>query len=140
MTTERSLEPGNIEALAAATPAEGMVRKRRPALGLGRRCASNGVAASGGVNRVAVTGTCLSFAFLEALQSETQRPSRHSFGRCVALGCVWEGAGRKVSVRFLPSTFDTDFLGLLMQAMLAGVALALMVAVWTDQEELPISA
>ena len=93
------------------------------------------------------------------------------------MGCVWEGAGREESVRFLPSTFgrvsvqikretvvavcrlagisaaalilpcsligpkfDTDFLGLLMQAMLAGVALALMVAVWTDQEELPISA
>lgn len=31
--------------------------------------------------------------------------------------------------------FDTDFLSLLIQAMLAGVALALMVAVWTDQEE-----
>ena len=91
---------------------------------------------------------------------------------CVALGRVWEGAGRRVSVRFLPSTlwgvsvrikretlmavcqlagisaaalilpcslidlkFDTDFLGMLIQAMLAGVALALMVAAWTDQEE-----
>jgi len=31
--------------------------------------------------------------------------------------------------------FDTDLLGLLMQAMLAGVALALIVAVWSDQEE-----
>jgi hypothetical protein len=29
--------------------------------------------------------------------------------------------------------FDTDFLGSLLQAMLAGVALALMVAAWTDQ-------
>ena len=85
---------------------------------------------------------------------------------------VWDGAGRRVSVRFLPSTlwgvsvqikrdtlvavcqlagigaaalilpcslidlaFDTDFLNMLMQAALVGVALALMVAVWTDQEE-----
>ena len=31
--------------------------------------------------------------------------------------------------------FDTDILSMLLQAMLAGVALALMVAVWTDQEE-----
>ena len=31
--------------------------------------------------------------------------------------------------------FDTDFLGMLIQAMLAGVVLALMVAAWTDQEE-----
>jgi hypothetical protein len=31
--------------------------------------------------------------------------------------------------------FDTDFLSMLMQGMLAGVALALIVAVWTDQEE-----
>ena len=31
--------------------------------------------------------------------------------------------------------FDTDFLGMLMPAMLGSVALALMVAVWTDQEE-----
>jgi hypothetical protein len=31
--------------------------------------------------------------------------------------------------------FDTDFLNMLMQAALAGGALALMVAVWTDQEE-----
>jgi hypothetical protein len=31
--------------------------------------------------------------------------------------------------------FDTDFLGMLMQAMLAGVALALIVAVWIHQEE-----
>ena len=85
---------------------------------------------------------------------------------------VWDGAGRRVSVRFMTSMFggvsvqikretlvavcqlagitaaalilpcslidlkfDTDFLGMLMQAMLAGVALALIVAVWTDQEE-----
>ena len=31
--------------------------------------------------------------------------------------------------------FDTDFLNMLMQAALVGVALALMVAVWTDREE-----
>ena len=31
--------------------------------------------------------------------------------------------------------FDTDFLNMLMQAAPVGVALALMVAVWTDQEE-----
>ena len=31
--------------------------------------------------------------------------------------------------------FDTDFLGMLIQAMLAGAVLALMVAAWTDQEE-----
>ena len=31
--------------------------------------------------------------------------------------------------------FDTDFLNTLMRAMLAGIALALIVAVWTGQEE-----
>ncbi len=31
--------------------------------------------------------------------------------------------------------FDTDFLSILMQVVLAGVAFALMFAVWTDQEE-----
>jgi len=31
--------------------------------------------------------------------------------------------------------FDTDFLSMLMQAMLGAVALSLMVAVWTDQKE-----
>jgi len=31
--------------------------------------------------------------------------------------------------------FDTDFLGMLVQTMLGSVAFALMVAVWTDQEE-----
>jgi hypothetical protein len=31
--------------------------------------------------------------------------------------------------------FDTDFLDMLMQAALAGVALALIVAVWTDQTD-----
>jgi len=31
--------------------------------------------------------------------------------------------------------FDTDMLTILMQAMLAAFACALMVAVWTDQEE-----
>jgi hypothetical protein len=31
--------------------------------------------------------------------------------------------------------FDTDILSVLLQVMLAGVALALTVALWTDQEE-----
>jgi hypothetical protein len=31
--------------------------------------------------------------------------------------------------------FDTDLLGMLMQAMLVGIALALIVAVWTGYEE-----
>ena len=31
--------------------------------------------------------------------------------------------------------FDTDFLDMLMQVALAGLALALILAVWTDQEE-----
>ena len=31
--------------------------------------------------------------------------------------------------------FDTDTLGMLLQVMVAGVALALMVALWTDREE-----
>jgi len=31
--------------------------------------------------------------------------------------------------------FDTDFLGMLVQAMLGSVALSLMVAAWTDQED-----
>jgi hypothetical protein len=32
-------------------------------------------------------------------------------------------------------SFDTDLLGMLLQATLVGVALALIAAVWTDQEE-----
>ena len=53
---------------------------------------------------------------------------------------VCQLAGISAAALILPCSlidlkFDTDFLGILMQAMLAGVALALMVAAWTDQEE-----
>jgi hypothetical protein len=53
---------------------------------------------------------------------------------------VCQLAGITAAALILPCSlidlkFDTDFLGMLMQAMLAGVALALIVAVWTDQEE-----
>ena len=56
------------------------------------------------------------------------------------LMAVCQLAGISAAALILPCSlidlkFDTDFLGMLMQAMLAGVALALMVAVWTDQEE-----
>jgi hypothetical protein len=49
-------------------------------------------------------------------------------------------AGISASALILPCSlidlkFDTDLLSMLMQAMLAGVALALVVAVWTDQEQ-----
>ena len=49
-------------------------------------------------------------------------------------------AGISAAGLFLPCSlidlaFDTDFLSVLMQAMLAAFALALMVAVWTGQEE-----
>ena len=49
-------------------------------------------------------------------------------------------AGISAAALILPCSlidlkFDTDLLGMLMQAMLAGVALALIVAVWTSQEE-----
>ena len=56
------------------------------------------------------------------------------------LMAVCQLAGISAAALILPCAlidlkFDTDFLGMLMQAMLGGVALALMVAVWTDQEE-----
>jgi hypothetical protein len=51
---------------------------------------------------------------------------------------VCQLAGLSAAAPILPCSlidmeFDTDFLSMLMQAMLAGVALALMVSVWTDQ-------
>jgi hypothetical protein len=56
------------------------------------------------------------------------------------LMAVCQPAGICAAALILPCSlidlaFDTDFLNILMQAALAGVALALMVAVWTDQEE-----
>ena len=56
------------------------------------------------------------------------------------LVAVCQLAGISAAALILPCSlidlkFDTDFLGMLMQAMLAGVALALIVAVWTGQEE-----
>ena len=56
------------------------------------------------------------------------------------LVAVCQLAGISAAALILPCSlidlkFDTDLLGLLMQAMLAGVALALIVAVWTGQEE-----
>jgi hypothetical protein len=53
---------------------------------------------------------------------------------------VCQLAGISAAALILPCSlidlqFDTDFLGMLMQAMLAGVALALIVAVWIHQEE-----
>ena len=56
------------------------------------------------------------------------------------LMAVCQLAGISAAALVLPCllidlAFDTDFLNMLMQAMLAGVALALIVAVWTDQEE-----
>jgi hypothetical protein len=53
---------------------------------------------------------------------------------------VCQLAGISAAALILPCSlidlkFGTDLLGMLMQAMLAGVALALMVAVWTDREE-----
>jgi hypothetical protein len=53
---------------------------------------------------------------------------------------VCQLAGISAAALILPCSlidlkFDTDLLGMLLQGMLAGVALALMVAVWTDQEE-----
>ena len=53
---------------------------------------------------------------------------------------VCQLAGISAAALILPFSlidleFDTDFLSMLIQAMLAGVALALTVAVWTDQEE-----
>ena len=56
------------------------------------------------------------------------------------LVAVFQLAGIGAAALILPCllidlAFDTDLLNVLMQAMLAGVALALIVAVWTDQEE-----
>jgi hypothetical protein len=56
------------------------------------------------------------------------------------LVAVCQLAGISAAALILPCSlidlkFDTDLLGMLMQAMLAGVALALIVAVWTGQEE-----
>ena len=53
---------------------------------------------------------------------------------------ICQVAGISAAALILPCSlidlaFDTDFLNMLMQAMLAGVALALIVAVWTGQEE-----
>ena len=56
------------------------------------------------------------------------------------LMAVCQLAGISAAALILPCSlidlkFDTDILSILLQAMLAGVALALMVAVWTNQEE-----
>ena len=56
------------------------------------------------------------------------------------LVAVFQLAGVGAAALILPCSlidlaFDTDFLNMLMQAALVGVALALMVAVWTDREE-----
>jgi hypothetical protein len=53
---------------------------------------------------------------------------------------VCQLAGISAAALILPCSlidlkFETDLLGMLMQAMLAGVALALIVAVWTGYEE-----
>ena len=53
---------------------------------------------------------------------------------------VCQLAGISAAALILPCSlidlkFDTDFLSMLLRAMLAGVALALIVAVWTGQEE-----
>jgi hypothetical protein len=44
-------------------------------------------------------------------------------------------AGLILPCYLIDLSFDTDFLSILMQAMLVAVALALIVAVWADQEE-----
>jgi len=53
---------------------------------------------------------------------------------------VCQVAGIGAAALILPCSlidlkFDTDILSMLLQAMLAGVAVALMIALWTDQEE-----
>lgn len=53
---------------------------------------------------------------------------------------VCQLAGIAAAALILPCSLidlklETDFLGMLMPAMLGSVALALRVAVWTDQEE-----
>ena len=52
--------------------------------------------------------------------------------------CLLAGIGAAALIlpcSLIDLRFDTDTLGMLLQVMLAGVALALMVALWTDQEE-----
>jgi hypothetical protein len=44
-------------------------------------------------------------------------------------------AGPVLPCYLIDRSFDTDLLSILMQAMLAAVACALIVAVWTGQEE-----
>jgi hypothetical protein len=56
------------------------------------------------------------------------------------LGAACQVAGITTAGLVLPCylidlAFDTDFFSILAQAMLAAFACALMVAVWTDQEE-----
>ena len=56
------------------------------------------------------------------------------------LMAVCQLAGITAAALILPCSlidlkFNTDTLGLLMQAVLVGVALALVLAAWTDQEE-----
>jgi hypothetical protein len=56
------------------------------------------------------------------------------------LMAVCQLAGISAAALILPCSlidmsFDTDLLGMLMQATLVGVALALIALVWTDQEE-----
>ena len=56
------------------------------------------------------------------------------------LVAVCQLAGLSAAALILPCSlidleFDTNLLSMLLLAMLGGVALALMVAVWTDQEE-----
>ena len=56
------------------------------------------------------------------------------------LVAVCQLAGITAAALILPCSlidlkFDTDLLGMLMQAMLAGIALTLIVAVWTGYEE-----
>lgn len=61
-------------------------------------------------------------------------------GRRETLMAVCQVAGVSAAGLILPCylvdlAFNTDFLSILMQAVLAGIALALMFAVWTGQEE-----
>ena len=56
------------------------------------------------------------------------------------LMAVCQVAGISAAALILPCSlidlkFDTNFVSMLMQAMLAGVALTLVVAVWTDLDE-----
>ena len=82
----------------------------------------------------------------EAGRRVSVRPLPPTFGgvsvqiKRETLMAVCQLAGISAAALILPCSlidlkFDTDFLGMLMQVILAGVALALMVAAWTDQEE-----